>query len=105
MTVHSQRSQVVILDYQDASSRAHAAFSNALECSVYWMSKLAWSIAKSAILAGSISRDRKGGQVDGVLAAKLEISIFDVAASTIQDVRGMVAGVQQIMAEKSAAQS
>ncbi len=39
------------------------------------------------------------------LEEQLGISIPDEAASTIQDVRGAVAGVQQILAEQSGAQS
>ncbi len=39
------------------------------------------------------------------LEEQLGISIPDEAATSIQDVRGVVAGVKQIMAEKSGAQS
>lgn len=39
------------------------------------------------------------------LEEQLGISISDEAASAIQDVRGTVAGVQQILADKSEAQS
>ncbi len=39
------------------------------------------------------------------LEEQLGISIPDEAASSIRDVRGVVAGVKQIMAEKSGAQS
>lgn len=39
------------------------------------------------------------------LEEQLGISIPDEAATSIQDVRGVVAGVKQILAEKSGAQS
>jgi hypothetical protein len=100
MTVRLQRSQVVIFDYQDASScvQALAAFWNAVRRGACLTSKRSLGASRNQLYLRVRFRGiKKGAQMDEALTAK--------AASAIQDVRGTVAGVQQIMAEQSVAQS